>query len=705
MTTKENDNDSTTSNIINNKSLSISKEQRKLIYEKVINSICKIIIDNTQKGFGFFCHIPNRQKVNQNENLIYTLITNESTLSLEYIKSKPFINLLLNEDKLNKQIALNDSRVYYTNESMNLTFIEINPDLDGIDKNYFFGLDDNIYKNDLNSIYKNKKIYIIERPHFQSDYIYISSIDEIDDKFLVFKAQTGFKCFCTPIFNLDNNKIIGINFDDNNSYDHIINKSLCFKSIINEFYNRNEIIISTKLTYQSKKRKNFVYLMSEEFNNANNKNSPIQKIDESNIEIYINNQKVEYSKYFKPEYDKLYIIKIKFNTNILVNCYKMFYQCKFITKIDLSSFHSEEVTNVSYMFSDCQNLSNINISHLNAEKVLDMSYMFYNCNNLNNINFSSFKTNLLTNMQSMFLLCLKLKEINLSNLNTKNVTNMDNLFKECHSLKILDLSSLDFTKVISLKGIFDSCLNLTSIKLNTKLNTPNLINMEKMFYDCQNLENINEIFNLFNISKVTNMSHTFYGCFSLKKLNLCFDNLDTSNVVDMSKMFFKCKNLFQIDLNEKFNTKNVRNMNQMFAYCTNLIKVDLSTFNIENVENMAEMFYFCSNLQQINLSKSSIKNVNTMNKMLYNCFSLQKLELNFSKSEKIIDFNNIFTNCYSLHFVNLYSLDSKKIKNINNISIFKNCFNLLGIYLNKETHLELKPHLNNLAVRIKEKGI
>ena len=705
MTTKENEKDLTSSNIINNNSISISKEQRKLIYDKVIKSICKIMIDNAQKGFGFFCHIQNRKRARQNEDLIYMLITNESTLSLEYIKSKPNINLLLNEDKLNKQIALNDSRVYYTNESMNLTFIEINPDLDEIDKNYFFGLDDNIYEKDLNSIYKNKNIYIIERPHFQSDYIYISSIDEIDDKFLVFKAQTGFKCFCTPIFNLDNNKIIGINFDDNNSYDHVINKSLCFKSIINDFHNRNEIIISTKLTYQSKKRKNVAYLISEEFNNANNKNSQIQKIDESNIEIYINNQKVEYSKYFKPEYDKLYIIKIKFNTNILVNCYKMFYQCKFITKIDLSSFHSEKVTNMSYMFSDCLNLTNINLSHLNAEKVLDMSYMFYNCNNLKNINLSSVKTNLLTNMQSMFVLCINLKEINFSNFITQNVTNMDNLFKECHSLKTLDLSSLDFSKVISIKSIFESCLNLSSIKLNTNLNTSNLINMEKMFYDCQNLENIDDIFNLFNTSKVTNMSHTFYGCFNLKKLNLCFDNLDTSNVVDMSKMFFKCKNLYKIDLNEKFKTKNVKNMNQMFAYCTNLIKLDLGVFNIENVENMAEMFYFCTNLQQINLRNSSIKNVNNMNKMFNNCFSLQKLELDFSKSEKIIDFNNIFTNCYSLHFVNLYSLDSKKIKNINNISIFKNCFNLLGIYLNKETYSELKPYLNNLAVRIKEKGI
>ena len=76
MTTKENEKDLTSSNIINNNSISISKEQRKLIYDKAIKSICKIMIDNTQKGFGFFCHIQNRKKENQNEDLIYMLITN-----------------------------------------------------------------------------------------------------------------------------------------------------------------------------------------------------------------------------------------------------------------------------------------------------------------------------------------------------------------------------------------------------------------------------------------------------------------------------------------------------------------------------------------------------------------------------------------------------------------------------------------------------
>ena len=58
-----------------------------------------------------------------------------------------------------------------------------------------------------------------------------------------------------------------------------------------------------------------------------------------------------------------------------------------------------------------------------------------------------------------------------------------------------------------------------------------------------------------------------------------------------------------------------------------------------------------------------------------------------------------------MHFVNLYNLNSKKVKNIQTISFLQNCFNLLGAYLNKETYLELKPFLNNLAVRFQEKGI
>ena len=688
------------SNNIIDESLSFSLDKRKIIYETIINSICKIVIDEKQKSYGFFCRIPNRK--NSPNDLINILITRLSTLSLQYIKSKPYIELSLNEDKIIKKIILNDKRIYYTSENLNLTFIEIKPEVDEINSDYFLDIDEKIFEEDLNSIYKNKNIYIIEKPHFQTDYIHLSIINDIDDNLVKYETKTGFKCCYTPVFNLDNNKIIGIGIDDNNTYENRYNNSLCFKSIINEFNNRNEIIISIDLMNKNRKKINDIYFISEEFNKEKNNT---QILDESNLDLYINNKKVEFKRYFKPESEEFYIIKIKFNKNILVNCLKMFNKCKLITKIDLSSFNFEKVTNMSYMFSDCNNLTNINISHLNAENVLDMSYIFQNCGNLNNIDLSSIKTNHLSNMQNMFYLCNNLTDINFTNFNTQNVTNMNSLFKECHSLKSLDLSFFNFDKVKTLNSIFESCLNLSNIKLNKNLNSPNLINMEKMFYDCQNLENINDIFNLFNTSKVQNMSCIFYGCKNLKKLNLNFEKLDTSNVTDMSKMFFRCKNLYYIEFNGKFNTKNVKNMSQMFAYCNNLVSLDLSKFNTENVESMEEMFSFCPNLTNINLSNFNIKNVNNMKKMFYNCNSLSRVELDFKKSDKIVDINNLFTNCFNMHFVNLYNLNSKKVKNIQTISLLKNCFNLLGAYLNKETYLELKPFLNNLAIRFQEKGI
>ena len=71
------------------------------------------------------------------------LITNYTTSSLENIKTNVKLKLSLNEGKEEKNISLNDSRIYYTDENINITIIEINPKLDGI--NSFLDIDDNIY--------------------------------------------------------------------------------------------------------------------------------------------------------------------------------------------------------------------------------------------------------------------------------------------------------------------------------------------------------------------------------------------------------------------------------------------------------------------------------------------------------------------------------------------------------------------------------
>ena len=215
----------------------------------------KYKINDNKENYGFFGNILNRE----NSNIIPVLITNYSTLSLENIKTNVKLKLLLNEGKEEKNISLNDSRIYYTDENINITIIEINPKLDGI--NSFLDIDDNIFKENIEQIYTNKNIYIIEKPHFKRDFISISSLDKINNNSIYYKLETAFGCIGSPIFNLENNKIIGIHM---NKIDSKENYNICFKTIIDKFINRNEIIICMSLNQKSSKRD--VYFINYEYN-------------------------------------------------------------------------------------------------------------------------------------------------------------------------------------------------------------------------------------------------------------------------------------------------------------------------------------------------------------------------------------------------------------------------------------------------------
>ena len=647
---------------------SISIEDKEKIYNNLKHSICKIKIDDKEEKYGFLCKITNRDK----NNKIPVLITNYSTLSLKYIKINKYLKISLNEDKETKNILLDDSRIYYTNKEMNITIIGIKEEIDEI--NSFLEIDDIIYEenNNIEDIYKNKFIYIVERPHFKRDFISISLLQKINNDTLDYSIRTAFGCICTPIFNLENNKIIGIHMNEIESKE---NKNICFKKIIEEFNKRNEIIVVISLpkNYKNKKGNNVYYI-----------NPNFEEINDSNVEIYINENKEAYKNWIKPDNIRFFIIKIKFN-NLLTNCHKMFFKCRDITKIDLSSFNTNNITNMSYMFQNCATLTNVNLSQLNVNNVLDLSYSFSYCSSLPVLDLSSFKTEKVTNLQNMFLCCNDLAKVNLSFFNTTNVTEMSSMFKECSKLKDIDLSSLNTQNVTKMNNLFESCLELANIKFgNNNFNTSNVTSMEKMFYDCQNLLKIDEL-SILNTEKVTNMCGMFYNCKMLQKIDLA--NFDTKNVENMSKMFSRCKNLVNIDVSA-FDTRKVSNMSEMFCHCTELIKIDLTNFNTENVTNMSQMFYFCSNLVKIDLSTLNIKNVIKMDKMFFNCRSLIHAKINFSGIEHEIDLYNIFFNCHNLMSFDLTSLDNSIIKKIANI--FDNCVNVVAILVNKKSYLDFK---------------
>ena len=164
----------------------------------------------------------------------------------------------------------------------------------------------------------------------------------------------------------------------------------------------------------------------------------LKELNEQNVEIYINDIKYKFQKYFKPEKKGIYNILLKFYRP-MTNCNFMFSYCKNLTTIDLSSFDTTNLTNMGYMFSGCSSLTTINLPSFNTKKVINMNYMFSGCR--------------------------KLTKLDLSSFDTENVINMNNMFGNCKNLTDIDLSSFDIKKVIDLDNILLGCFVLKKMKI------------------------------------------------------------------------------------------------------------------------------------------------------------------------------------------------------------------------------------------------
>ena len=127
----------------------------------------------------------------------------------------------------------------------------------------------------------------------------------------------------------------------------------------------------------------------------------LKELNESNVELYKNKKKRKYKKYFIPEKEGLYEIKLKIKINI---------------------------KDCSFMFSNCNNIKILDFS-VDTKNVTNMSHMFYFCKNMTNLNLFSFDTKNVTNMSHMFSKCLKI-----SSFDTKNVIDMSYMFSDCESI-------------------------------------------------------------------------------------------------------------------------------------------------------------------------------------------------------------------------------------------------------------------------------
>ena len=467
---------------INDVKKNIETEQIKIIQRQSKNNICKILSNKgILKGNGFLCYIP------------YTvLIATNKTLNKEDLYLNNEIYIIFNNNEILKKIQFTNNRNFITIEN-DVTIIEIFPEKDGITENDFLEIND---EEDDETKYINEDVYLkLYGQNIKKNFLFGKIIE------LIKSDNNSYDIYhnCLPYDNdligcpliLFNNKVIGIQ--------NTCNKATSLKQSITEYNkkfnkNKNHLLLTLKIGKNDINKKIFFIDNTERNYYENGKeishyHDNLKELSEKNTIIYINNKRQKlFKKYFIPEYQGVYFIKIIF-TEKLTNCSYLFTGCDNIIDIDFSSFITHNVINMGYMFACCKNLTNIDLSYFNTKNVINMERMFNDCGNLTEIDLSSFNTQKVTNMEWMFANCNNLVNIDLTSFNTKNVVKMENLFYGCRNLIKVNLSSFNIKKASDISAMFFGCNKIISIDLST-FNLKNGINMKYMFDECYCLKSI-----------------------------------------------------------------------------------------------------------------------------------------------------------------------------------------------------------------------
>ena len=136
-------------------------------------------------------------------------------------------------------------------------------------------------------------------------------------------------------------------------------------------------------SFEEIKRISYIWNFVEDDYNEN------EREIKNNRTTKINDEIIGFKYLYTFEKKGTYTIKYIFTKDIETT-FDMFYECEYLTNIDLSNFNTQNVTDMSYMFFGCHSLTNIDLSNFNTQNVTNMSCMFYFCYSLKNLNLSNF---------------------------------------------------------------------------------------------------------------------------------------------------------------------------------------------------------------------------------------------------------------------------------------------------------------------------
>ena len=554
-------------------------------------------------GICFFVKI-----VSSSNKIVYpALITTFKCFYHCLINNNWQFNIHCENSKQNKTIIFHPSkRKFFFDKKHIIAIIEITK-YDGLDIDSFFEIDEHIFENNLETIFSQTYFYSIYYSKNEIQFTEPKILKISDDKIKV----SGFHGI--PIFNLSNNKIIGIQFKEGDGMvlKEPIKKYLDFLSKSkNEDNDINEISLLYKKSTGLRTKifgKKFVERYKSKLNII---------FDDEEIELveYLDNNTIE---------DQIFKIKLVGFKNLdkNIDLSYMFHNCSNLFNIfnKFKNLSMKNITNITYLFDGCSSITFLpDISKWDISKLNDISYIFRNCTSL-----------------------IELPDI--SKWDTKNIININGIFCNCCSLKFLpDISKWDTNNITYMRGVFTKCSSLISLPDISNWKVNKVSNMRSIFAGCSSLKLIPDI-SKWEMYKVLNMKSMFAGCSSLLTLP-DISIWKVSNVINMKELFASCKSLLFFPNIQNWNVSNVKDASYMFHKCSSITEIpDISAWDLSSVENITAMFAGCSSLFILpDIYKWKLPKIKFLNSLFAGCYSL-------SYSPRISDQgNNVFGGCISL---------------------------------------------------------
>ena len=218
------------------------------ILNQMKNCICYIKI-NDINGTGFFC------KINYKDKMIDVLMTNYHILNEKYYNENNELNLFINDNKDEITLNLKIKRKTYFNKKYDLTMIELKKE---DDINNYLQLDNNLFKNEINELYKDISIYTLQYSSGKKTSVSYELFNGINKDEIKYQCNIENSFSGSPILNLSNNKVIGIYKQSDKNFNY--NIGTCLQFPLNNFFEKNEIDNNNNNIKEDNEENNKIYI-------------------------------------------------------------------------------------------------------------------------------------------------------------------------------------------------------------------------------------------------------------------------------------------------------------------------------------------------------------------------------------------------------------------------------------------------------------